>query len=304
MTQNTTGSANAEIANGTAAWPKPVNAALREELASKVALEVQMPGEVARSVIESIGRGAIASPELLAVHDAHSPIGKALRLSRLAAAVSLGDPQQVLKAVRNAPAISDTIEQRISAVRAVYHCAKPRTASRFRKWLSSQSANQVLEDLLRETDLIKAIRRGTPTEVRQILEGGVDPNLCLPCPDTWEDDISPLALAILGGSLEKTIALLEFGANATGVRRPKPHSHTSSFTALHFVAEATRQPNLNRNGHLWREIVSLLIRKGVDINAFDEIGHTALHYIAFFDAFNDTQECVVPALGIAIAEPD
>ncbi len=270
-----------------AAQRPSLKAKLQEELAANVELEVRMPDDTARAVIESMARGAVATPELLAAHPPHSAIGKALRLSRLKAATVLGNPKLVFGAIRNTPNGSDTIEQQVSAVRAVYHCARASTARGLRQWLSSRSAHYVLGDLLRESELVTAIRRGTPAEVQRILATGVSPHLLVNSAPPLPKAVTLLALAIENGSAKKTSILLAFGADATGVRRAAPYSERSRSTALHFVAESTRSPKLNRNDRVWREIVRLLVRHGVDINAVDEAGSTALHYMALHDCFND-----------------
>lgn len=117
-------------------------------------------------------------------------------------------------------------------------------------------------------DLIKA---------RSLLEAGADPDA------RDEDGRTPLASAVLGGSLGLVGLLLEAGADVEA-------RDNRGFTALHFAAEEQLP-----------EMVRLLLAKGANANARDEDGVTPLGRAVFSE--REARD-IVPILVKAGGNPD
>ncbi|WP_349335452.1 ankyrin repeat domain-containing protein [Delftia sp. DS1230] len=116
--------------------------------------------------------------------------------------------------------------------------------------------------------LMKAIDDGQITEVRRLLEAGVDANAM------DEEGQSPLMAAACANNVKALDLLLQYGAD---VRR----AYADGWTALHMAVDFSIDSTIQRGGDLGDEpldAILWLLAHGADVSAETERGETAVDF--------------------------
>jgi ankyrin repeat protein len=125
--------------------------------------------------------------------------------------------------------------------------------------------------------LTEAVRTGTVEDVTKLLDSGVSPNCVRLDPDDEVFDFrnSPLVFAILAQDPDKVRSLLAAKAATHDIPDDGPNSppFADVDNALHYLVDLWGRSSSSA----LKEVGELLIEYGVDINALDAGGDTALH---------------------------
>jgi ankyrin repeat protein len=113
------------------------------------------------------------------------------------------------------------------------------------------------------TPLYKAVKSGNVGDVKRLLKGGANPNICN------AHHLTPLHQAAYWGETEIVELLLKHGAKADA-------DNGKGWTALHSAAVSGGLKSR-------KEIIGMLLKKGADLNKADKHGWTPKDYMTLWE---------------------
>jgi ankyrin repeat protein len=161
------------------------------------------------------------------------------------------------------------------------------------KFLISKGADVRIKDAQEMAPLILALRQGLSELVEPILDSGQDVN------ERFAGNITPLLMAIIAGNKEVARLMVDRGADVNAAAQEGDMIITPMYAAIFLghtdIADLFLSKGVDKDFrdkptgrtllHIAtlkgvRDIVSLLVNGGYDVNATDNAGKTPLHYAA------------------------